>query len=64
MEVVHRIERVRTGRLDRPEERVKIADCGVQAKYVNMWEKKVYGGLPKYNIRGEIPSMRHGQDSS
>lgn len=61
MEVVHRIEHVRTGRMDRPVEPVRIANCGIQAKYVNMWEKKVYGNAPKYNIRGEVPNMRHGQ---
>eukprot|EP00873_Tetraselmis_striata_P004771 jgi/Tetstr1/425035/TSEL_015501.t1 len=64
MEVVHRIERVRTGRMDRPLEAVRIAQCGIEAKYVNMWERKVYGSEPKYKIRGEVPSMRHGHAPS
>jgi len=58
MNVVHRINSVKTGRMDRPEVPVRIMDCHMQAKYVNQWEKKVYGSKARYNIKGEIPSMR------
>eukprot|EP00191_Tetraselmis_sp_GSL018_P010953 CAMPEP_0177599078 /NCGR_PEP_ID=MMETSP0419_2-20121207/12768_1 /TAXON_ID=582737 /ORGANISM="Tetraselmis sp., Strain GSL018" /LENGTH=137 /DNA_ID=CAMNT_0019091721 /DNA_START=353 /DNA_END=766 /DNA_ORIENTATION=- len=58
MEVVHRINSVRTGRLDRPQVPVHIVASQVQAKYVSAWERKVYGDVAAYAIRGEVPSMR------
>ena len=39
------------------QEPVKITDCRVQARFENVWEKKVYGRKSSYSIRGEIPSM-------
>eukprot|EP00873_Tetraselmis_striata_P021682 jgi/Tetstr1/441946/TSEL_030151.t1 len=51
MDLVRRIERVRTGRNDRPLDPVRIAACSVQAKYVDTWQRKAYGRALKFRGR-------------